>query len=182
MKVEFEAFAAETGREIRLEVEPGTYLVANCCAILSTIQDMTSTGESGYDFLKLNSGMTENTRPSMYGAQHPMVVFPQTGESRGEKEYIVTGHCCESGDILTPGPGDPESLFPRTLSEAKIGDLFGVGGAGAYCSSMSAKNYNSFPESPEIMIRLDGQLSVMRNRQSLEQITANEATIGFSST
>ena len=179
MKVEFEAFAAETGREIRLEVEPGTYLVANCCAILSTIQDMTSTGESGYDFLKLNSGMTENTRPSMYGAQHPMVVFPQTGESRGEKEYIVTGHCCESGDILTPGPGDPESLFPRTLSEAKIGDLFGVGGAGAYCSSMSAKNYNSFPESPEIMIRLDGQLSVMRNRQSLEQITANEATIGF---
>lgn len=179
MKAEFEAFAAETGREIRLEVEPGTYLVANSCAVLATVQDLTTTGNSGYDFIKLDSGMTENTRPSMYGAQHPMVVFPQGGEARVEKEYIVTGHCCESGDILTPAPGDPEALSPRTLSEAKIGDLFGVGGAGAYCASMSAKNYNSFPESPEIMIRLDGQFSLMRKRQSLEQITANEAQIAF---
>ena len=179
MKLEFEAFATETGREIRLEVEPGTYLVANCCAILATIQDMTSTGESGYDFIKLDSGMTENTRPCMYGAQHPMVVFPQNGETRADKDYIVTGHCCESGDILTPAPGDPEGLAPRTLSEGKIGDLFGIGGTGAYCSSMSAKNYNSYPESPEIMIRLDGQLSVMRERQAPEQITANETNIDF---
>lgn len=179
MKAEFEAFAAETGREIRLEVEPGTYLVANSCAILATVQDLTSTGDSGYEFIKLDSGMTENTRPSMYGAQHPMVVFPQGGEARAEQEYIVTGHCCESGDILTPAPGDPEALAPRTLVEAKIGDLFGVGGVGAYCSSMSAKNYNSFPESPEVMIRLDGHLSLMRKRQELEQIIANETDIGF---
>ena len=108
-----------------------------------------------------------------------MVVFPQGGEARAEKDYIVTGHCCESGDILTPASGDPEALSPRSLLEAKIGDLFGVGGAGAYCSSMSAKNYNSFPESPEVMIRMDGELSLMRKRQLLSQITANETEIAF---
>ena len=25
---------------------------------------------------------------------------------------IVVGHCCESGDLLTPAPGDPEALRP----------------------------------------------------------------------
>lgn len=179
MKAEFESFAAETGREIHLEVEPGTFLVANGCAILSTIQDMTSTGEEGYQFLKLDTGMTDNTRPSMYGSQHPMRIFPQDQTERAKQEYIVTGHCCESGDILTPAEGDPEALAPRSLVEAKIGDLFAIGGSGAYCSSMAAKNYNSFPESPELMIRLDGSLSLMRKRQKLKEITANETEIPF---
>ena len=179
MKEAFETFAQETGREIHLEVEPGTYLVANACVILSRVQDVASTGESGYAFLKLNTGMTDNTRPSMYGSQHPMEVIPATSEERGERDYIVVGHCCESGDILTPAPGDAEALAPRRLTEAKIGDFFAIGGAGAYCSSMAAKNYNSFPESAEAMIRLDGSIDLMRRRQTLEQIVANETRIAF---
>ncbi len=179
MKKAFQNFAAETGREIHLEVEPGTYLVANTCVQLSTVQDMTSTGEGGFDFLKLDSGMTDNVRPSMYGAQHPMAVLTQDEEIRVKKDYIIVGHCCESGDILTPAPGDAEALLPRTLVEAKIGDLFAVGGAGAYCSSMASKNYNSFPESPEVLLRCDGSVAVMRKKQSLEQIVANEAEIAL---
>lgn len=177
MKEEFVAFAAKTGREIHLEVEPGTYLVANACSILSRIQDTTSTGDEGYSFLKLDTGMTDNTRPSMYGAQHPMWVLPAEGSERGSKEYIVVGHCCESGDILTPAPGDPEALSPRTLCEGGIGDYVVIGGAGAYCSSMSSKNYNSFPESAEVLLRSNGELAVMRQRQPLEQIWANELPV-----
>lgn len=177
MKIEFTEFAKRTGREIHLEVEPGTYLVANCTSILSRIQDETSTGESGYKFLKLDSGMTENTRPSMYGAQHPMWVIPADESVRGEEDYIVVGHCCESGDILTPAPSDPEALSPRRLTEAKVGDYFVVGGAGAYCSSMSAKNYNSFPESAEVLLREGGRIAVIRKRQPLEQIWVNEVAV-----
>lgn len=179
MKKAFEDFAEETGRKLHLEVEPGTYLVANACVILSSVQDLTDTGEEGYSFIKLDTGMTDNTRPSMYGAQHPMAVFPVGGEVRAAKDYIVVGHCCESGDILTPAPGDPEGLLPRQLVEAKIGDLFAIGGCGAYCASMSSKNYNSFPESPEVMIRLGGNLAVIRKRQTLDQVVANEISIEF---
>ena len=153
--------------------------MANACSILSKVQDVASTGDSGYAFLKLNTGMTDNTRPSMYGAQHPMKVIPATSEERGERDYIVVGHCCESGDILTPAPGDAEALAPRRLTEAKIGDFFAIGGTGAYCSSMAAKNYNSFPESAEAMIRLDGSIDLMRRRQTLEQIVASETRITF---
>jgi len=177
MKAEFESFASRTGRQVHLEVEPGTYLVGNSCAILARVQDSASTGSGGYRFLKLDTGMTDNTRPSMYGAQHPMWVVPADGESRACMDYVVVGHCCESGDILTPRPGDPEALMTRRLREAKEGDFFVVGGAGAYCSAMAAKNYNSFPESPELLLREDASLALIRARQPLEQIWANEVAV-----
>ncbi len=60
-----EAFAVETGRKLRLEIEPGTFLVANSGALLTSVQDIVSTGQNGYLFMKLDSGMTEVLRPSL---------------------------------------------------------------------------------------------------------------------
>jgi diaminopimelate decarboxylase len=39
---------------------------------------------------------------------------------------------------------------------------------------MAAKNYNSFPEAPEVLIQKDGSLDLIRKRQSLSQILVNE--------
>ncbi len=166
-------FAERTGRKLQFEIEPGTFLLANCASLLATVQDICDTGADGYTFLKLNSGMTEVLRPSIYGAQHPIVVIPAK-ETSEIKEYIVSGHCCESGDILTPASGDPEALSPRLLTKAEIGDLCAIEGAGAYCSAMSTKNYNSYPEAPEVMLEDDGSFKLIRKRQSLEQIIQNE--------
>lgn len=171
---DFEAFYKRHGRKLRLEIEPGAYLVAEGGALVSTIIDIVDTGARGYAFVKLDSGMTEVTRPSLYGAQHPLVVVPASCEKRGLGTYIVVGHCCESGDILTPKPGNPERLEPRTMTEARIGDALVVGGVGAYCSGMSLKNYNSFPEAPEVLLRPDGAMTPIRARQTLEQLMANE--------
>ena len=84
------------------------------------------------------------------------------------------GHCCESGDLLTPAPGDPEALLPRSLLRGEIGDFCVIEGTGAYCSSMSAKNYNSFPEAAEALKKLSGTVALMRKRQTFEQIVENE--------
>lgn len=169
----FRDFARETGREIHLEIEPGTFLVANACAVLATVQDTASTGAEGYDFLKLDTGMTEILRPSLYGAQHPIATFAKH-PSGSVKEYIVAGHCCESGDILTPAPGEPERLQTRVLAETNVGDLCVIDGAGAYCSSMATKNYNSFPEAAEVLLDTSGQPHLIRRRQPLEQLWQNE--------
>jgi diaminopimelate decarboxylase len=172
---DFKAFAEKHGRKLHLELEPGTYLVANAGAIVATVMDVVSTGPEGYDFIKLDTGMTDVLRPSMYGAQHPMALVPMSSTPREPKAYVVVGHCCESGDILTPAPGEPETLAPRTLVRAEIGDLLVIGGSGAYCAGMPAKNYNSFPESPEVLIEKDGSLRQIRKRQTLDAIIANEA-------
>lgn len=169
----FKEFATRTGRELHFEMEPGTFMVANAGALLTTVQDVTDTGPEGYRFLKLDAGMTDILRPSLYGAQHPIDIL-QESPSGPTEPVVIVGHCCESGDILTPAPGDPEGLSPRELPVAGIGDLALIGGAGAYCSSMSAKNYNSFPEVPEVILHPDQTFSLIRKRQTLEQILQNE--------
>ena len=165
-------FQGRHGRALRLELEPGTFLVARAGAVVATCIDVVDTGRDGYCFAKLDTGMTEITRPSLYGAQHPIDVLA-TG--REPAEVVFVGPCCESGDILTPAPGDPEALAPRRVPRPQIGDLVVVGGAGAYCAAMSTINYNSYPQAPEVMLEPDGSLRLLRRRQSLEQVWANEA-------
>jgi diaminopimelate decarboxylase len=171
VKVAFEKFASADGRRLRLEIEPGTFLVANAGAVLARVQDIVSTGAR--EFLKLDSGMTEILRPSLYGAQHPVHLYPAqpTGATR---DYVIVGHCCESGDLISCAPGEPETLASRALPAAQPGDLCVIGGAGAYCAGMSTKNYNSFPEAPEVLLRRDGSTALIRRRQTLEQILQNE--------
>jgi diaminopimelate decarboxylase len=169
-------FATRTGRQLHFEIEPGSFLMANTGAVLARVQDVVDTGVDGYNFLKLDCGMTEILRPSLYGAQHPIDIL-QESPSGTSRPVVVVGHCCESGDILTPGPGDPEALAPRDLPEAAAGDFALIGGAGAYCSAMSARSYNSFPEAPEVLLRTDGSAVLIRKRQTLSQIMTNEVDI-----
>ncbi len=175
----FRSFAKKHGRKLHLEIEPGTYLTANAGALITLAIDVVDTGRKGYRFIKVDSGMTEILRPSLYGAQHPIEVVTASPEERDRHDYVVVGHCCESGDVLTPAPGNPEELKTRKLLETRIGDLVVIGGAGAYCSSMSSKNYNSFPEASEVMICRDGKVELIRRRQTIEQVVQNEVMPSF---
>jgi diaminopimelate decarboxylase len=169
-------FADRHGRQLHLEIEPGTYLVANAGAVVSTCIDVVDTGSEGYLFAKLDTGMTEVTRPSLYGAQHPIEVLRSTDAAQGapNADVVFVGPCCESGDILTPAPGDAEALAPRRVVPPHIGDIVVVGGAGAYCAAMSTINYNSYPQAPEVMLETNGSLSLLRRRQDPEQVWQNE--------
>ena len=179
---EFRKFAAQTGRELQMEIEPGTYLLAMSGALVSTVQDKVfTTGEAGHVFLKLDAGMTDVLRPSLYGAIHPMTVFPGSGKDEDvgsqQESVVVVGHCCESGDLMTPAPGQPESLAERVLRKAQIGDILVIDGSGAYCAGMSTKNYNSFPEAPEVLVDEEGKPHLIRKRQTLEEIYQNERVL-----
>ena len=169
----FEALADETGRRIHLEIEPGTYMVANSCSLVSTVQDIVDTGEDGYRFLKLDTGMTEILRPSLYASQHPLILLPRV-DTGNLVPYVAVGHCCESGDLITPAPDHAGVLHARELPEVQPGDLCVIEGAGAYCSAMATKNYNSFPEAPEVLVRETGDLTLIRRRQTLDQMLQNE--------
>lgn len=175
IKKAFEDFHAQHGRKLHLEIEPGTYLVGNAGAVIATVIDVVDTGPGGFRFIKVDSGMTEVLRPSHYGAQQPITLVKTYGAASAESfDYVIAGHCCESGDILTPADGDPEELKPRSLPQADVGDLIVIGGAGAYCASMSSKNYNSFPEAAEVLITNNGEPKLIRSRQSLDQLLENE--------
>ena len=171
VRAELLEFQARDGRGLGLEIEPGTYLVARAGAVVATCVDVVDTGREGFLFAKLDTGMTEITRPSLYGAQHPVDVL---GQGREAAAVVFVGPCCESGDILTPAPGDPETLGPRWVPRPRIGDLVVVSGAGAYCAAMSTVNYNSYPRAPEVMLERDSTLRLLRRRQEPAEVWAGE--------
>lgn len=142
-------FFEKTGRKLHVEIEPGTYFIAHAGVLVATVDDIVDTGSDGYTFLRLNTGMNDFLRSTLYGAQHEIVVV---SDKAAQKEYVVVGHNCESGDILTPAKGNPEEIEPRLLTEASIGDEVRIRDVGAYCASMRAKGYNSYPDAIEVLV------------------------------
>lgn len=174
VKQVFFDFEQKTGRQLKLEIEPGKYLVINTCSVIAKVVDIVDTGSEGYTFIKVNTGMTEMPRPTMYGVQQPIYV---AWWSQNTKKYVVIGHCCESGDLLTCKLYEQETIEERELGEAKKWDMIVFDGAGAYNASMSMKNYNSFPEAGELLVRKNGEIVEIRKRQTLEQMLQNEITV-----
>jgi diaminopimelate decarboxylase len=168
---ELERFHAETGRKVRLELEPGTFLTANAGALIARVEDIVDTGKDGHAFVKLDTGMNDILRPGMYGAQHAIVVVD--GEA-DEGEFVFVGHNCETGDILTPERGDPECVRPRRTARPRIGSYAVIEGAGAYCAAMSAVGYNSFPSAAEAIRRADGGFELISRRGTLDDLLVRE--------
>lgn len=164
-------FASSTGRRVRLEIEPGTFLVANAGSLVASVDDIVTTGASGHKFLKLNCGLSEIMRPILYGAYHPIVVVKDTPET---DNYVVVGHSCEAGDLLSVDSLNSTKPAPRRLARASIGDTVVIEGAGAYCASLGAVNFVSFPQAPEILVKANGKFKTIRKRQNLYQMIANE--------
>jgi diaminopimelate decarboxylase len=178
-----EDFHRRTGRKLVMEVEPGTYVMANAGCLVTTVIDRKRTGPDGFEFLVCDGGMEMNARPLMYGSRHPFFVVSRDG-SLLSSEFdlgtthprddlrVVVGRCCESGDSQSL---DPEGhIVPRLMAAPEIGDFLVMGGCGAYCASMSPFNYNSHVQAPEVLLRENGRLDLIRSTQRLSHMTANE--------
>lgn len=182
-KQQIEAFYKRTGRKLKVEIEPGTYIMANSGYIISKVLDKKTTGLKGFNFIILDGGMDLNARPGMYGSRHPFYVIDSEGKYRYSDHFpqsangdiydaVVVGRCCESGDCQTLT--EDGEISPRTIAEPAIGDYVVIGGAGAYCSSMTPFNYNSHYQAEEVLLTEHKELVEIRKRQTIEQIMANE--------
>jgi diaminopimelate decarboxylase len=170
----FEEFYKKTGRKIHLEVEPWKYMVINSCSVIAKVDDIVDTWGEGYKFIRLNTWMTEMPRVPMYGVQQPIIAI---NSSKKLEKYVIVWHCCESGDILTSKLYDPEIIEPITFPEVSIWDTLVIEWTGAYNASMSMKNYNSYPEAGELLVRKNGEIVEIRKRQKLTDIWKNEVKI-----
>jgi diaminopimelate decarboxylase len=180
-KGRFRQFAARTGRRLGMVVEPGTFVVANSGCLVARVVDKKSSGRDGFEFVVLDAGMDASTRPLLYGSRHPFYVVSRQGRlmsSEFDPELsrsgarVVVGRCCESGDSQTL---DPQGhVMPRAMADPAIGDYVVIGGVGAYAASMSLINYNSYVQAPEVLLERSGSLRLIRRRQTLDQVVANE--------
>ncbi|NSL56247.1 diaminopimelate decarboxylase [Uliginosibacterium aquaticum] len=163
---------AHLGHPVKLEIEPGRYLVAESGLLLSEVRATKDVGSN--HFVLVDAGFTELVRPSMYGSYHAISVLPRDGSDvakRPLRDSVVAGPLCESGDVFTQAEGGV--VETRSLPAAEVGDLLVLHDTGAYGASMSS-NYNSRPLIAEVL--LEGEAAkLIRRRQTMDELLALEA-------
>lgn len=166
-------FSSQCGRALRVEIEPGRYVVAASGCLITRVMDIKRTADNakgrGYVFVLLDAGFCDLVRPAMYGAYHHISVWQAT-PSQVEESVVVAGPLCESGDVFTRD--SEEFLQPRALPRVQIGDLMIIHDAGAYGNSMSS-NYNSIGRAPQVWWEHDRPYLISR-RETFDDLVHTE--------
>jgi diaminopimelate decarboxylase len=148
----------------KLAIEPGRYLVADTTVLLTTVGDIKEHPEK--TFAGVDAGFNTLIRPAFYGSFHHVAVANKFG-ARATFNYDIVGPICETGDFIARD---------RMLPMIELGDLIAVYDTGAYGFTM-ASNYNSRPLPAEVLVR-DGQMNLIREAQSLDDLTAHQKVPG----
>lgn len=145
----------------KILIEPGRWLMGEAGATLYTIgaiKDIPTVRK----YVSVDGGMTDNIRPSLYGAKYEAVVANKAGETPTEI-VTIAGKCCESGDKL---------IIDAHLPKVESGDILAVLTTGAYNYSM-ASNYNRIGRPAVVMIK-DGVAREIVRRESFEDLVKND--------
>ncbi|EPH0109278.1 TPA: diaminopimelate decarboxylase [Enterobacter roggenkampii] len=163
--------AAHLGHAVKLEIEPGRFLVAEAGVLVSQVRSVKEMGSR--HFVLIDAGFNDLMRPSMYGSYHHITALAADGRDLTQAprvETVVAGPLCESGDVFTQQEGG--KVETRALPEVKPGDYLVLHDTGAYGASMSS-NYNSRPLLPEVLFD-SGKARLIRRRQTIQELLALE--------
>ncbi|MDR2265814.1 MAG: diaminopimelate decarboxylase [Enterobacter asburiae] len=163
--------AAHLGHAVKLEIEPGRFLVAESGVLVSQVRSVKEMGSR--HFVLIDAGFSDLMRPAMYGSYHHITALAADGRDLTQAprvETVVAGPLCESGDVFTQQEGG--KVETRALPEVKPGDYLVLHDTGAYGASMSS-NYNSRPLLPEVLFD-NGVERLIRRRQTIQELLALE--------
>jgi diaminopimelate decarboxylase len=162
--------AQALGHPVRMEIEPGRFLVAESGLLLCQVRVVKEMGSN--HFVLVDAGFNDLMRPAMYGSFQAISLFRPDGTlpEQAERPTVVAGPLCESGDVFTQHDGG--RVHPRPLPPARVGDFLVFHDTGAYGASMSS-NFNSRPLLPEVLV--DGASErLIRRRQTIQELLALE--------
>lgn len=147
-----------------VSIEPGRAIVGPTMFTLyevGTVKEVTLENGTQRRYISVDGGMSDNIRPSLYGAEYTTILANRTSSAAHTSSRLVGKHC-ETGDIIIREIDLPEDIVP--------GDLLAVPATGAYGRSM-ASNYNHVPR-PSVVAVKDGKARVIVRRESIEDLLA----------
>jgi diaminopimelate decarboxylase len=149
-------------RPARLAIEPGRFLVARAGWLVGRVLHVRDRGERQ---VVLDTGMTELIRPALYGGRHAVVALTSLG--RPVEHWPTDGD--EPVDVHCPICESTDALGVHSLPALRRGDVVAIRDAGAYAESLSSR-YNGRPRPPQVFLRPDGTLALLRRRGTLASL------------
>jgi len=147
-----------------ISIEPGRNIVGPTTFTLyevGTVKDVLLENGQTRRYISVDGGMSDNIRPSLYGAEYSAVLADRVSTSPHALSRVVGKHC-ETGDIVIRDISLPSDITP--------GDLLATPATGAYGRSM-ASNYNHVPRPPVVAIK-NGKARVIVRRENEADLLA----------
>jgi len=159
-------FSERLGREFRLIVESGRYIVAEAGSLVSRVVNVKDYGEDV--FIITDAGYHLLLDAALLDQPYPQLIMPEGegGLELGGKRVHTVGLLCDSDDVVPIAPNS-------RLERVKPGDLLIFANAGAY-SVVFNMPFHCARKPPILMLRRDGRVILARRRESLEELYAEE--------
>ncbi|EWM15178.1 diaminopimelate decarboxylase [Kutzneria sp. 744] len=145
----------------RLTIEPGRAIVASAGVTLYRV--VTVKHGTSRTFVAVDGGMSDNPRPSLYGARYSVRPVGRHFSPISHPATVVGRHC-EAGDVLAEDVPLPADL--------RAGDLLAVPCTGAYHHSL-ASNYNMVGRPPVVSVR-DGAARLLVRRETEDDLLSRD--------
>jgi diaminopimelate decarboxylase len=150
----------------RVTVEPGRSIAGPAGITLYTVGTVKEV-PGVCTFAAVDGGMSDNLRPSLYGARYEVVPAGPADAAADQRPFNVVGKHCETGDVLAAGV-----WLPGNLAE---GDLLAVAATGAYGHAM-ASNYNRLAR-PAMVLVGDGRARLLVRRETLDDVVGHDVPL-----
>lgn len=155
-------FVKAYGKKVLIKIEPGRYIPAECGVLLGTVHAVKKNYDAKY--IGTDIGFNVLARPVMYNSHHDIEIYRASNVASEKSESVtVVGNICESGDIIAKN---------RTMPEIYEEDILGILDCGSYGYAMSS-NYNNRLRPAEILLKENGEVQVIRRRDTLEDLLRN---------
>ncbi|RRJ88694.1 diaminopimelate decarboxylase [Gulosibacter macacae] len=160
---------AETGSDLpAFTFEPGRSIVGTGGTTLYTVGTtktvdvpLDAGGSAERLYVSVDGGMSDNTRPSLYGANYCVRLANRESDVAPRLVRVVGSHC-ESGDVVVHDDYLPGDVHP--------GDLLATPATGAYGFAM-ANFYNCFDRPAVVAVR-DGEARTLVRRVTIDDLLA----------
>ncbi len=150
-------------------VEPGRAIVASSTLTLyrvGVVKDLPGLSR----WVAVDGGMSDNIRPALYGAVHPVLLASRDSEEPAGPVRLVGKHC-ESGDVL--------GIDLPLPTDVVADDLVALAATGAYTEAM-ASNYNRLPR-PAVVLVEGGIARLIVRRESLDDLLRRDVPLSDAS-
>ncbi len=152
--------------EFQILIEPGRSIVGLSGILISRVL-YTKKSHNKFFYI-VDSAMNDLIRPTLYNAHHEIfpLKFTHYQELLQGKHLIadVVGPICESGDYIAKN---------RKLPLLEQDDYIIITASGAYGFVMSSQ-YNSRPRAAEVLITEKGEIQLIRERETYEDLILKE--------
>jgi diaminopimelate decarboxylase len=160
---------AELLEGVTIVFEPGRRIVGDTGLVLTRICGVKERPETGDTWLLTDAGYSLMLSQAMYKWYYHLISASRADDDHRTR-YKVAGPLCDSGDVyfdIEQGARLPNyRLLPKGTM---VGDVLALLNTGAYALDQ-ASQYNGRPIPAAVMVRESGEVTVIRRRQTYEDL------------